>query len=94
MPANSWPGDDSYDDRDAIDRVSTEINSLLADLSTQENTEEDTEVDTEVDTLDPLTLPFRFKNRRRKAAIALSIVWSGTIALHLVSWGTFFVLGL
>lgn len=86
MPANSWPGNDSYDDRDAIDRVSTEINSLLADLSTQE--------DTEVETLEPLTLPSRFKNRRRKAAIALSIVWTGTIALHLVSWGTLFILGI
>lgn len=32
--------------------------------------------------------------RRRKAAVALTLVWSGTIALHLVSWGTWFVLGL
>lgn len=32
--------------------------------------------------------------RRRKAAVAITIVWSGTIALHLVSWGYWFVLGL
>jgi len=30
--------------------------------------------------------------RRRKAAVALTIVWSGTIALHLFSWGYWFVL--
>lgn len=34
------------------------------------------------------------KGRRRKAAIVLTVVWSGTIALHLVSWGYWFVLGL
>jgi 1,2-diacylglycerol 3-beta-glucosyltransferase len=32
--------------------------------------------------------------RRRKAAVALTIVWSGTIALHLFSWGYWVVLGL
>lgn len=32
--------------------------------------------------------------RRRKAAVALTIVWSSTIALHLVSWGYWVVLGL
>ena len=31
--------------------------------------------------------------RRRKAAVTLSIVWSGTIALHLLSWGYWLVLG-
>jgi 1,2-diacylglycerol 3-beta-glucosyltransferase len=34
------------------------------------------------------------KGRRRKAAVVLTVVWSGTIALHLVSWGYWFVLGL
>ena len=32
--------------------------------------------------------------RRRKAAVALTVIWSGTIALHLFSWGYWFVLGL
>jgi 1,2-diacylglycerol 3-beta-glucosyltransferase len=32
--------------------------------------------------------------RRRKAAMVFTAVWSGTIALHLVSWGYWFVLGL
>ncbi|MDX2216590.1 MAG: glycosyltransferase family 2 protein [Oculatellaceae cyanobacterium bins.114] len=30
--------------------------------------------------------------RRHKAALALTVIWSGTIALHLVSWGSWFVL--
>ncbi|MBD2460672.1 glycosyltransferase family 2 protein [Oscillatoria sp. FACHB-1407] len=30
--------------------------------------------------------------RRRKAALALTVIWSSTIALHLVSWGSWFVL--
>jgi 1,2-diacylglycerol 3-beta-glucosyltransferase len=30
--------------------------------------------------------------RRRKAAVALTVIWSGTIALHLFSWGYWLVL--
>ncbi|MBW4505320.1 MAG: glycosyltransferase family 2 protein [Scytonematopsis contorta HA4267-MV1] len=79
MPANSWPDNNSYDELE-------NLNSLLADLTEEE--------ESEVEVLQPLTLPSRFKNRRRRAAIVLTIVWSGTVALHLVSWGTLFVLGL
>jgi 1,2-diacylglycerol 3-beta-glucosyltransferase len=34
------------------------------------------------------------EGRRRKAAIALSMIWSSTIALHLSVWGVWFVWGL
>jgi 1,2-diacylglycerol 3-beta-glucosyltransferase len=79
MPANSWPENDSYNELDAI-------GSLLSDLS-------DTE-ESAVETLNKTSLKSCYKNRRRKAAVVLTIVWSGTIALHLVSWGSWFVLGL
>lgn len=32
--------------------------------------------------------------RRRKAAFALTVIWGSTIALHLLSWGSWVVLGL
>ncbi|NEP39626.1 MAG: glycosyltransferase family 2 protein [Okeania sp. SIO2H7] len=35
-----------------------------------------------------------YDGRRGKAAVLLTIIWSGTIALHLVSWGSWFVLTL
>ncbi len=41
-----------------------------------------------------MSLPSRFQGRRRKAALVLTMVWSGTIALNLISWGSFLVLGL
>lgn len=41
-----------------------------------------------------MSLPSRFEKRRRKAALVLTVVWSSTIALHLISWGSMFVLGL
>ncbi len=44
--------------------------------------------------LNSLSLPSRFKARRRKAALVLTMVWSGTIALHIASWGSLLVLGL
>ncbi|WGV25023.1 glycosyltransferase [Halotia branconii] len=77
MPANSWPENDYYDELDPL-------NSLLSDLSVDE--------ESVVETQD-MSLPSRFQGRRRKAALVLTIVWSGTIALHLVSWGSMFVLG-
>ncbi|BAZ42219.1 glycosyl transferase family protein [Calothrix sp. NIES-4101] len=80
MPANSWSDNDSFSEFDALD-------SLLSELSV-----EDEELVEE--TFDSLSLPSRFQNRRRKAAIVLTLVWSSTIALHLISWGSLLVLGL
>ncbi|BAZ70135.1 MAG: glycosyltransferase family 2 protein [Pelatocladus maniniholoensis HA4357-MV3] len=79
MPANFWPENDSYKELDPLD-------SLLSDLSMEEELEQETSP--------CVSLPSRFQARRRKAALVLTMIWSGTIALHLVSWGYLFVLGL
>lgn len=92
MPANSWPENDSYNELDPLNS-SEVLNggfrrsdfSLLSDLSATEELEEVSR---------SMTLPSRFQGRRRKAALVLTMVWSGTIALHLVSWGTLLILGL
>jgi 1,2-diacylglycerol 3-beta-glucosyltransferase len=56
------------------------ISSFMADLS---------------ESVDANSFYYRgMAGRRRKAAVALTIVWSGTIALHLVSWGYWIVFGL
>ncbi|MEH2055364.1 MAG: glycosyltransferase family 2 protein [Nostoc sp.] len=78
MPANSWPEEDSYQELDPL-------NSLLSDLSVDEESVLET---------NPVSLTPRFQGRRGKAALVLTIVWSGTIALHLVSWASIFILGL
>lgn len=57
----------------------------MSDLSATEESVVETE---------PVFLPSRFQGRRRKAALVLTIVWTGTIALHLVWWGSIFVLAL
>jgi 1,2-diacylglycerol 3-beta-glucosyltransferase len=80
MPANSWPENNSYNGS------CDPLNSLLSDLSVEEES---------VVQADTVFLPSsRFQGRRPKAALVLTIVWSGTIALHLVSWGSIFILGL
>jgi len=58
------------------------LSSLLADIS------QFTEADEETTPAPPQD------RRRRKAAILLMAIWSGTIALHLVAWGYWFVIGL
>lgn len=80
MPANSWPENDSYNEFDPL------VESLFSDRSENEESVEEA--------LNSLSLPSRFKARRRKAALVLTIVWSGTIALHLASWCSLLVLGL
>ncbi|PMB42531.1 glycosyl transferase [Fischerella thermalis CCMEE 5205] len=79
MPANFWPENDSYKELDQLD-------SLLSELAVEEELAEETSP--------CVSHPSRFQGRRRKAALVLTMVWSGTIALHLVSWGYLFVLGL
>lgn len=78
MPANSWP-DKDYNELDPL-------NSIFGDMSVNIELEEQKSQE--------LSVPSRFQGRRRKAALVLTMVWSGTIALHLVSWGSLFVLGL
>ncbi|MBW4520734.1 MAG: glycosyltransferase family 2 protein [Scytolyngbya sp. HA4215-MV1] len=59
------------------------LSSLLVDLSDLSDSE------------DPGNQPFHgMEGRRRKAAMVLAMIWSGTIVLHLLSWGYWLVLGL
>lgn len=85
MPANSWPENNSYEELDPL-------SSLLSDLSEEES--DGSTQQAVVETLHPTSLQSCYEGRRRKAAVVLTIVWSGTIVLHLVSWGSWFVLGL
>ncbi len=60
------------------------LNTLLSDLPTTED------VSQPEDTLGQR----RFAGRRGKAAVVLTMVWGGTIALHLSSWGIWLILAL
>ncbi len=79
MPANSWTDQDSYTaNSDGLD-------SLLSDLSAQGKSKNG---------IKDICSSSRFQGRRPKAILVLTMVWGGTIALHLVSWGFAFILGL
>jgi 1,2-diacylglycerol 3-beta-glucosyltransferase len=80
MPETPWADDYPYDEPYDADSELETLSSLTADLSESE---------------DINTHYYRgLAGRRRKAAVALTIVWSSTIAIHLVSWGYWLVLGL
>lgn len=72
---------DSYSELDAL-------GSLLSELS------EDELDDDPLETLQTTSLKSCYQSRRRKAAVVLIVVWSSTIALHLISFGFWLVLGL
>ncbi|MBF2026012.1 MAG: glycosyltransferase family 2 protein [Oscillatoriales cyanobacterium C42_A2020_001] len=59
------------------------ISALLADLSGVPESNEEPEPNQS-----------STGNRRRRAAVALMAIWSGTFALHSFAWGAWFVLGL
>lgn len=84
MQGNSWQENDSYGDLEPI-------NSLLSELSSSLGAPDIDEL-----ALDELDHRFGagFVGRRRKAALALTMIWSGTIALHLFAWGSWLVLAL
>ena len=60
------------------------INSLLSELSDPEDAEEEFRAD----------FFGGLAGRRQKAAFLLTVIWTATISLHLVSWGYWFVLGI
>jgi len=59
------------------------ISDLLADFADLPDDEDDPESDL-----------YPTGNRRRRAAVALVVIWTGTFALHWFAWGYWFVLGL
>jgi len=71
----------SWPENDAYNELDA-IGSLLSDLSKDESEETFS------------ATPSCYQGRRRKAAVVLIVVWSSTVALHLISWGFWLVLGL
>ncbi len=79
MPANSWS-------ETSVSREFEPLSSILFGTDDSDVDAAETETDS--------TSYRGYAGRRRKAAIVLTAVWSGTILLHLMSWGTWLVLGL
>ncbi|MDY7024105.1 MAG: glycosyltransferase family 2 protein [Cyanobacteriota bacterium] len=61
-------------------------------LNLDDQTEEHTHTQHQVEPME--ISPTLYQGRRRKAAVVLSMIWGGTISLHLVSWGSWLILGL
>lgn len=80
MPENSWPENNSCNEQEPF-------SSLLADLADLDFVDL-----TESDPLESEFYQGR-EGRRRKAAMALALIWTGTVALHLFSWGIWLIWG-
>lgn len=81
MSENSWQESGSYNELESIAAWSEDAAEV--DSSTSEESEA------------AAPEPFRGSGgRRRKAAVVLVMIWSSTIALHLVTWGYWLVFGL
>lgn len=76
MQGNSWQENDSYDELQPISSLLSELSNLADEVETDE--------------IDRFSVGFA--GRRRKAAIALTMIWSSTIALHLTTYGSWLVI--
>ncbi|MEA5541507.1 glycosyltransferase family 2 protein [Limnoraphis robusta Tam1] len=109
MPKKSWPEKRLSNKLNADMRrlTSTQTNSSNQnhsygdrhDYQPECNTvEADQQVDSDLlseHPVEPMAIsPLIYQGRRRKAAVVLSMIWGGTITLHLVSWGSWLILGL
>jgi 1,2-diacylglycerol 3-beta-glucosyltransferase len=68
----------SWQENDSYGEPISSLLSELSDLATPE--------------IDKDRFSFGFAGRRRKAAVALTMIWSGTIALHLSTYGSWLVI--
>jgi 1,2-diacylglycerol 3-beta-glucosyltransferase len=109
MPANSWPENDSDNEpefpssaweRDfGLESTDGDSQSHIP-ITKMPETQNAIESDSIQNPIPPFLKRGEsqsknpYAGRRRKAAVVLTIVWSGTIALHLFSWATWIVLGL
>ena len=83
MSENSWQENDSYNELESLpEEACAALAALIGELPEASD-----------DQIDDSPYP-SFKGRRRKAATVLVVIWGGTIVLHLVTWGYWFVLGL
>ena len=79
MPESSWPENDSYNELEPLGSLFVDLSDRSADLPEAEGASSE---------------PEQGDHRRRRAAIAIVVIWSGTIALHLVTWGYWVIVGL
>lgn len=87
MPENFSPESDFYNEPDAYPGEFSELDPISSVLS------DCRDVALNVSTEGAPTDIYRgLEGRRRKAAVTLTLVWSGTIALHLFSWGYWLIL--
>ncbi|MDX2098547.1 MAG: glycosyltransferase family 2 protein [Leptolyngbyaceae cyanobacterium bins.59] len=79
MPVSPWSDENAYNPTPYEE--TDPIGSLITDLSYSPEAGDQ-------------SLNRGIAGRRRKAALVLTAIWSGTIALHLLSWGSWLVLTL
>lgn len=96
MPENSWPENNPLNNLEPDLNLNQPSGEAGLELSRPEATEAQSLFNPALDALEDTQspIPTSYAGRRRKAAVLLIGIWSGTIALHLVSWGVWAVMGL
>lgn len=92
MPESSWPKNDYYRETQVYQNHSSDKDHQVTE--TQKSSDSTPVEQTKGFSENTLNNHKIYDRRRPKVAFVLTIIWSGTITLHLLSWGYWIILGL
>ena len=98
MPDSSWPKNDYYQKTKIYQNHTSDNEQQNDPISEKQKSSNTNQIEQETEVLDTTNLSnhniYDGRGRRRKAAFMLSLIWTTTITLHLLSWGYWIILGL
>ncbi len=96
MPDSSWPKNDYYQETQIYQNYTSDNEQQNYQVSEKQESSDakQTEQKTEVVDTKKLSNQNIYDGRRGKAAFILSLIWTTTIILHLLSWGYWIILSL
>ncbi|MEB3341303.1 glycosyltransferase family 2 protein [Okeania sp.] len=96
MPDSSWPKNDYYQETQINQNYASDNEQQNYQVSEKQESSDANQIEPKIKVME--TKKFSNQNiydgRRLKAAFVLSLIWTVTIILHLLSWGYWTILGL
>ncbi|MCL2925987.1 MAG: glycosyltransferase family 2 protein, partial [Trichodesmium sp. MAG_R04] len=94
MPDSYWPKNDYYQEPKIYQSHTSDNEQKNYQVSDKQETSDVNQIEPQTEVLKTTKFQKIYDGRRCKAAFVLSLIWTITIILHLLSWGYWIILGL
>ena len=94
MPDSYWPKNDYYQEPKIYQDHTSDNEQENYQVSDKQETSDVNQIEPQTEVLKTRKFQKIYDSRRCKAAFVLSLIWTITIILHLLSWGYWIILGL